>query len=137
MANVSPHDASTALTCSAGACRHCISDEPDNGIRARQSGNNSIQTNAQDTKLSILNVVCTQSTSLAHLTALHIRIVICFLSKSSKRYSSILLKLAQDPLHRENRNLNEVGSSRHMLRESTKELRNATGNDMWEKRHGR
>ena len=71
------------------------------------------------------------------LTALRILIVICFLSKSSKRYSSILLKLAQDPVHRENRNINEVGSSRHMMRESTKELRNATGSDMWEKRHGR
>ena len=137
MVNVSPHGAPTALTCSAGAGHHCISDEPESGIRARQSGKNSIQTNAQDTKLGILDVVCTKSTSLAYLTALHILTVICFLSKSSKRYSSILLKLAHDPVHRENRNLNEVGSCRHMMWESTMELRDATGSDMWEKRQGR
>ena len=135
MATVSPHDAPTALTCSASADHHSISDELADGIRARPPGKNSIQTNAQDTKLGILNVVCTKSTSLACLATLHVLTAICFRSKLSKRYSSILLFEAQDPVHREDRSINEVGSNRHMMRESTKELRNATGNDMWEKRH--
>ena len=87
----SPHDAPTTHTCSAIADHLYISDELSNGIRARQSGKNSIQTNAQDTKLGILDVVCTKSTSLACLATLHLLTAICFRSKLSKRYSSILL----------------------------------------------